>query len=116
MKRYNGNGTNVVVPDEVVKIDKGVFSGQNQITGVILPKSVVEIGDYAFAYCQGPETFDLPEQLTQLSWGMFTGSTIESIDLPETVREVEDYASTRARERSRNRKEIRQTAESATRM
>ena len=82
----------LTIPDSVGRTEDYVFSGCDDLESITYPDRPFTFGDYAFAYCQGPVTFDLPEQLTQLSWGMFTGSTIESIDIPETVREVEDYA------------------------
>ena len=93
LKRYNGNGTNVVVPDEVVKIDKGVFSGQNQITGVILPKSVVEIGDYAFEECYNLSKIMLSSNLRIIGRGAFQNCIkLKSITIPKGVEEIGDLA------------------------
>ena len=82
----------LVIPDSVSYTEDYVFSGCDRLESITYPERPFTFGDYAFAYCEGPETFDLPPQLTQLSWGMFSGSTIEYIEIPESVTWVEDYA------------------------
>ena len=82
----------LVIPDSVSRTEDYVFSGCDNLISITYPDRPFTFGDYAFAYCDGPVTFDLPQRLTQLSWGMFTRSTIEYIDIPDTVKQVEDYA------------------------
>ena len=82
----------LVIPDSVSSTEDYVFAHCDDLQSITYPEGRFTFGDYAFAYCDGPETFDLPAGLTELSWGMFTGSTIAYIDIPESVSKVEDYA------------------------
>ena len=82
----------LVIPDSVSFTEDYVFAHCDDLRSLTYPEGRFTFGDYAFAYCDGPETFDLPAGLTDLSWGMFTGSTLAYIDIPESVSKVEDYA------------------------
>lgn len=82
----------LTIPESVRYTEDYVFAHCDQLKSLTWHDQPFTFGDYAFAYCEGPVTFDLPPRLTQLSWGMFSDSTIEYIDIPESVREVEDYA------------------------
>ena len=44
---YKGKGGKVIIPEGVTKIDNGVFKEKN-IEEVIIPNTVVEIGNFAF--------------------------------------------------------------------
>ena len=82
----------LTIPESVRYTEDYVFAHCDQLESLTWHDQPFTFGDYAFAYCEGPVTFALPPRLTQLSWGMFSDSTIEYIDIPESVREVEDYA------------------------
>ena len=51
LKKYNGSRSDVVIPDRITRIGGGAFIRNDVIKSVVIPKSVREIGDYAFAYC-----------------------------------------------------------------
>lgn len=51
--KYNGNASDVVIPDGVRVIADGVFAGKLGIKSVTLPKSVEYIGNSAFRSCVG---------------------------------------------------------------
>ena len=51
IESYKGKGGDVVIPDGVIWIAKGVFAGNNKITSVTFPKSCYWIEEDAFKEC-----------------------------------------------------------------
>ncbi len=49
---YNGNDSDVVIPDGVTAIESYAFAGCDTITSVIIPKSVKKIKGFAFHGCK----------------------------------------------------------------
>lgn len=49
--QYNGEETEIIIPEEVTAIANEAFDGNNKITKVIVPESVHTIGHRAFANC-----------------------------------------------------------------
>ena len=67
---YNGNETEVIIPDNVTSI-VGAFFAKNNITGVTVPDSVVTIGKYAFSDCYGLTSITIPESVEKIGIGAF---------------------------------------------
>lgn len=60
LKRYNGPGGKVVIPDGVTEIDGHAFAGRTDVTEVVVPGSVTRIGSNAFYHCAGLKSVTLP--------------------------------------------------------
>lgn len=58
------------------------------MTEVVFPESVEHIGGYNFDGCERLNEVKFPQNITTVNWGMFTGSGIKSIKLPETVTDI----------------------------
>lgn len=71
----------------VVKIAARAFMGAD-ISSVILPDSVTEIGEEAFRDCVSLETAVLPDRLTTLGSRAFCSSGLKEIELPDTLRRI----------------------------
>ena len=83
-----------VVPDTVKIISANSFDGQTNITKIFVPKSVVEVGDYAFANCKSLELveFDSESQLTTLGNYLFSNSEmLKNVSLPTGLTSISDY-------------------------
>ena len=117
---YLGDETEVVVPSVIngyeVAYLKGTFMENSQIEKVVLPDSIIEIGDHTFENCYalttinvpsnlkqiGADAFrfccaltgdiDLPEGLTTLEARAFYESAITSVSVPSTVTSVKKAA------------------------
>ena len=61
LKKYNGDAEDVVIPDRITRIGGGAFIRNTVIKSVFIPKSVREIGDYAFAYCTSLSKVTCPD-------------------------------------------------------
>lgn len=82
---YTGNDSEVVIPGEidgkkVTNIAFG-FSGNKDLTSVIIPDSVVEIGSLAFADCTHLNSVEIPESVKKIG-SAFSGCIgLETVSL-----------------------------------
>ncbi len=71
------------------------FFKANNITSIDIPKSVISIDYYAFAYCENLQTVNFAEdnQLKGIYEGAFLGDiNLENITIPDTIVEISDFA------------------------
>lgn len=75
LKKYNGVGGNVVIPEEVKEIGAHVFEGNKKVKRVTIPDSVGLIGYCAFKGCSALETIHIPENVLRFEGQSFSGCT-----------------------------------------
>ncbi|MCL2675661.1 MAG: leucine-rich repeat domain-containing protein [Firmicutes bacterium] len=63
----------------------GAFSGCTGLTGITLPTSTIEVGNYTFARCTGLTGITLNNGLTRIGDYAFTASGLISITIPNSV-------------------------------
>ena len=73
---YGGTAVAVRIPDRidglpVTEIEKKVFLSRKKLKRVMLPNSLTEIGDWAFAYCTGLEEITFPRHHFKYGKGIF---------------------------------------------
>ena len=97
--KYASSLENIVIPEGVREIGTSAFSGCYALKTVTLPSTLTHIKDNAFnVYVEGIATqgainLSACDQLVQIGNYAFYGCTgIETINLPETVTEVGEYA------------------------
>nr|AHF24916.1 fibronectin type III domain-containing protein [uncultured bacterium Contig203] len=89
---YNKTGSIYNVPEGVVSISKGAFSGR-RMTRIILPDSLRNLGMYAFSYCPYLTEITIPEGVTEIPVECFKGcSKLARVKLPDTLRSIEKSA------------------------
>ena len=89
LKKYHGDGRNVIIPEGVTSIGKGAFSRCTGLTDVSFPESVTSIGNGAFEYCTGLTGISFPEGVETIGDCAFGCCTeLTSVILPQTVREI----------------------------
>ena len=76
---YWGSATDIVIPgeiygDPVVAIDDSAFS-YSDLTSVVIPEGVTDIGEYAFSKCERLVSVSLPSTLVTIGNGAFNGCT-----------------------------------------
>ena len=91
----------IVIP-ETVKYDGSVFTVTKigdyaffctDITSVIIPKSVISIGESSFQACNKLKKVTIPESVVSIGQYAFTGCTsIVSIELPNSVKDIGEFA------------------------
>lgn len=96
---YHGNAEQVVIPEEITydarsyvttRIRDYAFQGNNIITGVTLPSTVVEIGNSAFASCSSLRSIDL-SHVQIFRAAAFSGAGLRQAFL-DSVTRIEDWA------------------------
>lgn len=88
---YTGSGGDVVIPNGVTTIGKGIFQFNTSITSVVIPDSVTTIGDNAFDQCESLKTvtFGTNSQLTTIGVSAFSFCPmIESISISDSVTSI----------------------------
>lgn len=81
------NLENVTLPDN--RLPSGAFSGRNLLRGVILPPSLVEIGDAAFAGT-GIRSLYIPNSVKKIGGEAFAYSSLQSVNIPTSLEEIGD--------------------------
>lgn len=71
LRKYNGNNTDVVVPQGVKSIGINAFYNCNNIKSIILPEGLISIGAYAFRGCTNLTSINIPKSVTKIADGAF---------------------------------------------
>ena len=96
--RYNGNDTDVVVPDKingksVTSIGDWAFYDCTSVTSIKLPNSVTNIGEGAFNDCTSLISVTIPDGVASIGDNAFSSCTnLASITIPNSVMEIGEFA------------------------
>lgn len=100
IKGYKGTSTTVVIPAEIegMKVTKIIWLSDSVET-VVIPEGVTEINmpgilPGAFRDVKSLKSVQLPSTLEKIGEQTFTHTGIEKIVIPESVKEIPDYAFT----------------------
>ncbi len=89
LKKYNGMGTKVSVPEEVKKIHEKAFYDCKTIISVELPEGITEIGYGAFWGCSNLKTINIPDSVVNFGWNAFLGcASLTSFTIPSKLTNV----------------------------
>ena len=85
LEKYNGSNVNVIIPNSVVIIGDYVFQGL-AIRSVVIPNSVERIGRCAFEGTQ-LEKVDIPESVREIGNAAFSNCPqLKEVNLPRTIK------------------------------
>ena len=77
---------NTVIPKSVKNIGEGAFAGCSGLTSITIPENITGIGDYAFIFCEDLTEVVFPESLSGIGRYEFWGCTkLTSVTIPESV-------------------------------
>ena len=84
----------IVLPNTIVKIGQDAFAGCSNLKSINIPDSVTSIGAHAFYNCNSLKSIEIPDSVTtDIEEKTFLGcSSMENIRLPNTIREFGYYA------------------------
>ena len=89
LKKYNGSGGDVVIPDGVTSIGNSAFAWQGDITSITIPKGVTKIGKEAFCVCMNLLNIIIPDSVRTIGDGAFTSCTrLTNITLPTSLKRL----------------------------
>ena len=66
------NLSKVILPNSVISIGESAFWGCTGLVSITIPNSVTSIANEAFAYCENLNHITLPSCLTDIGWGAFS--------------------------------------------
>lgn len=84
-------GTSFTVPNDVDWVYGYAFSNNNYLEEVILPKRLSRLGDMAFAGCEKLKRINMPEYLSVMEYGIFSGSVIDELVIYQGTDEFSSY-------------------------
>ena len=85
----NKSINNVIIPDCVLRIGKGVFAYNSSLTKVYFPDSIENIDDSAFCGCRSLKNIILPKGVKDIGESAFNGcESIIDVVIPDTVRRI----------------------------
>ena len=76
----------VVIPEGIVFFGDSIFTRCSALATVTLPSDMKEIPTGMFRDCTSLKSITLPQELTSIGSGAFSGSGLESISIPASVR------------------------------
>ena len=89
----NEKMTELVLPNSLVSIGQGAFQNCSKLTKVEIPDSVTSIGRGAFSGCSSVSELKLSGNVKKLDSSVFSGTTnLKKVVVPEGVEEIEFFA------------------------
>ena len=93
LKKYQGQGGDVVIPEGVTSIGVWAFKDCSSLTSVVIPNGVTSIGDSAFFNCSSLASVVIPEGVTSIGADAFWGCrSLTSVVIPDGVTSIGYWA------------------------
>jgi hypothetical protein len=95
---YNGTASSITIPSlfntyPTATIGYNAFGGNEVLTSVIIPNSVITVGPLAFAYCLNITSMSISNNCTTIQYNAFQALThLASINIPGSVTSIGDLA------------------------
>jgi len=82
--------TNIVFPNTITQMEKGILSGNKNLKSVKLPNSIKVINRYDFSNCKKLKKIDIPISVRTVNMSAFAGTGLKKIVLPKNVVEIKN--------------------------
>ena len=93
LKKYRGNSSVVVIPDSVISIGEYAFYDCSRLTSIVIPNSVTSIGNYAFSGCYRLTSVTIGNSVTSIGdWVFAYCKGLTNIKIPDSVTSIGDYS------------------------
>ena len=87
LSKYTGTDAVVEIPEGVTEIGRSAFNGNKTMTDLIMPDSVVTIGENAFEKCAKLKNITFSNNLEEIKYDGFSGcKALKEVHLPDTIR------------------------------
>ena len=90
--QYHSQLTSIIIPDKVKNIGNGAFYYCSNLSGVTLGKGVTRIGEDAFYHCTSMTSINLPDGLVEICEDAFWITGLTSIVIPDSVISIGNHA------------------------
>lgn len=85
--------TEIIIPPGVTEIGNHAFLGCSNLKRITLPDSITKIGEYAFSECDSLTEITIPPGVTEIGAGVFSDSrNLKNITLPDSITKIGEYA------------------------
>ena len=85
--------TEIELPNTITVIETAAFSNCMGLEKINLPDTLTEISDYAFKNCKSLKSIQLPNTITKIGQGAFVGCTqLENANLPTALVDLQNGA------------------------
>ena len=85
LKKYNGNDSEIIIPDSVTTIGENAFDDCTSLKSVTIPDGVTTIGGGAFRGCTSLTSINIPDSVTYIEEGAFRGCGKLTVSLPGSL-------------------------------
>ena len=90
---YRAKETNYTIPNSVITIGEGAFSGCKSLISINIPNSVTTIGENAFGWCESLTNINIPNSVTTIGEKAFGWcESLTNINIPNSVTTIGDSA------------------------
>ena len=84
---------NIIIPNSVIEVGDNAFDGCRKLRRINIPNSVTRIGDEAFKYCESLETIEIPNSVTSIGDNVFCHcKALRNVTIPDSVKSIGNYA------------------------
>ncbi len=85
--------TKVVIPNSVINIKAYAFDNRSSLTSINIPNSVTSIGNNAFSGCSSLKSITIPNTITSIGDFAFNNCrSLTSITIPDSITNIENSA------------------------
>ena len=81
-----------VVPDTIETVGAELFKGCTSLRSVVLPERITVIPDGFLEGCASITSFKIPDNTTTIGANAFKGTSIETINIPDTITKIGERA------------------------
>jgi len=94
--KYYGKGGDVIIPDSVISIGENAFSWCESLISVKIPDSVTSIGENAFSWCSSLTSVTIGNSVTSIGdWAFNWCSSLTSVTIGNSVTSIGTHAFSR---------------------